>query len=535
MKARVKRFGFIIGAGTLLYRLVSFFVLNEDIFSFWNRGIFIYFALYLVSFFTIKSSVTDDKKSKKLSLIMIIVSVLLLYIDYLSFLGIYSTQNGISVYKSGISPVADALNLIANIVILIQCRLEKYAFGVPDTFDTEKEALSHAFGFINIIAILVMAYILYSEFQKINMPIIRSSIIIERTIAMMEKKYDVNFKANAGSYREADLSRDKESDKELYTAKIFWDYKEVHVYLEVLPNNRIIYIKDDFQSVKYSTELENKLYVNYQHKFEINFRQYIAYNDGVSGYTDYMDFYSSIPEGECVDINCLVYEDRPELDKDKMEAIISELPANLEGNLIIKLDQSRNYDFDDDIIQIIIPYSHNQLHFSEYTFGGNFQSSRPLETILSYSDEYLLVQITTAVIEAEEAGMFPEEVFIDYSNLYVSQPVNEYERYESGSIKKTGECYIVYCGDDIIGTATLSLVGNTYKYVIDERLAEPLTVLNASEICLLIESGHQYIYDGKKFYRVNPGSDMLSVYEFGNGDKYFDELKLTDLNDKYPD
>ena len=481
---------------------------------------------------------------------MIIISAGLLYIDYLIFLGPNPSLNGVHVFKSGISPVSDALNLIANAVILLQCKINTRTIGVPDTYDTVKDAFFSAVGVINIVAGILLALIPYYIFQRMNVPYLRNSEIIQRTMVMMEDRYDEHIGEGTGWYTEAMLVPGDDPVKEDYIVYLYWNNRQVQTYIEVLPNNSIIRIKDNFQAVKYSYYLEYDLYRNYlSHDFEVqcNKWEYDLHEE----YKNYAEFLLSLPEGEAVNIIFSEYENSFYLKKTDIESVITALPENLEGNFVIELDQSHDYNFDDDTITITIPYSHNIIEFPDANAEGNFQSSEAVEPILSYSDEYLLEQIKTAVADADETGLFSDDKFIDYSRISFSLPVNEY-LYKSGSIgffKPYEEFYIVYSGDEMIGTAYLELVGNTYKYVLYTGFGNLIADSGLKEICLIHSAGNMYLYDGNDLvciiengdytdyrddYYDNPDPDL--AVDLTNPDKEIDyaELEFTSVAPCYP-
>ncbi|MCR5210893.1 MAG: hypothetical protein K6C99_11835 [Lachnospiraceae bacterium] len=114
-----KLIGLLIAFAALGYK-VCYTVANYDSIAKWWAGtIFIFFAAYLTSIATAVNSFTRGMITMITSAVMIFISLIMLSLDVLCFLGFAASLEDATLTERGIFPVVNLLNILASIFDLI--------------------------------------------------------------------------------------------------------------------------------------------------------------------------------------------------------------------------------------------------------------------------------------------------------------------------------------------------------------------------------------------------------------------------------
>ena len=120
---RIKFVGLLLALGTIAYKVYIFTSYQRQILAWWGGLIVLYFLMYSTSALTVFAACAKDSTATLMSIIMAVFCALLLAGDFISWLGFMVTLNDMPMSHMGITPICNVVLLVANLSILIECRI----------------------------------------------------------------------------------------------------------------------------------------------------------------------------------------------------------------------------------------------------------------------------------------------------------------------------------------------------------------------------------------------------------------------------
>ena len=114
-----KLIGLFIAIGAFGYKIYYTIVYFNSISDWWGGLIILFFAMYLTNIATVLTSFTRSQLTLILALTVITISMTLICLDGLVFLGFAASLDSTPMIKRGIFPLAHILNSLAGVFDLI--------------------------------------------------------------------------------------------------------------------------------------------------------------------------------------------------------------------------------------------------------------------------------------------------------------------------------------------------------------------------------------------------------------------------------
>ena len=508
-----KQIGFIFGVATLIYKIICFFMYAGSIFEWWGGAVIIYFAFYFTSVLTIRSSLSESDKTKAISTTMIFVSVVLLFIDFLALFGFAMSLNSTPFKEMGIMPFVNLMNLITNAIILAENRASDDAMRIP----SEK----NYFKVIEIICIAVLCgvflYINDGKEHAYHGGDPSTNKVVNGTIKYLERVYgeDINIWSSAGPKGDVFEYDDPERPgRNTYVAYLYWKNVQITAYVEVLSNGKLDIYKENFQSRRYSHDLENWLLNHSGDRFgvDINYERFVEGNltpVTAPKFATFREYFASLPEGETVNIEMSWGDDYlSPVKKDEIIKLANSLPVAIEGSIIVHLTHYINDQDIEEFTSVNIPYAHQSPYFINMEQENESINSHGVITLMSMNPDYLRDEILNSLKDYDFSVYDPELTEIDPSKVVISDYISEYllKGYDSGYFSFVRYFYpIIYDGKLI---AVSRIVDNEYDChyeILRGDIVESLNEYEFDKLAVFYDTDKVYLYDGER---------ILPLYEY---------------------
>ena len=508
-----KQIGFIFGVATLIYKIICFFMYAGSIFEWWGGAVIIYFAFYFTSVLTIRSSLSESDKTKAISTTMIFVSVVLLFIDFLALFGFAMSLNSTPFKEMGIMPFVNLMNLITNAIILAENRASDDAMRIP----SEK----NYFNVIEIICIAVLCgvflYINDGKEHAYHGGDPSTNKVVNGTIKYLESVYgeDINIRSSAGPKGDVFEYDDPERPgRNTYVAYLYWKNVQITSYVEVLSNGKLDIYKENFQSRRYSDDLENWLLNHSGDRFdvEINHERFVAGDltpVTAPKYNSFREYFASIPEDEEVNIEVDWTDDyiRPQI-KQYFINLTAKLPAAIKGNIIVHLNHYINPQDCVEFTYVSIPYAHQSPNFENVEQGDENIKSHGVLTLLSMDPDNLRDEMLSVLEDYDFSVYDPELAEIDPTKVVIPDYVSEYllKGYDSGYFSFVRYYYpVIYDGKLIAISRLVDDEYNCHYEILQGDMVRTLNETDFSKIAVFYDMDKVYLYDGDR---------ILPLYEY---------------------
>ena len=555
-----KQFGFILGVSALVCKAICFLFYPGSIFEWWGRLVILYFASYLTSVLTITSSVSENKKSKILSSILLILSICFLGVDYYICFGYAVSLSNIPLNEIGIMPFVNLMNVISNVVILLEAK----AFNKPISILIAKIKKIHKvlhtsrlFRKVNvfeIICIIIFSLIfLYINNEKLSVNGMNTNEfkVMTASVRYLENTYSEDFRMNSTDGSKGEVCRCVDYIRpgcNTYCVQLFWKNVPVTAYVELKPDGSLDVYKENFQYKKYSFEMNEIC------NFECDF----LFDEFVIGkpvlYSDYKDYLTDISDRTWVDIEIRMPDEIIRSDIKRLEKLVNTFPDSMEGSLIIQFYYTNN----DQIINlssVYIPYAHQRIDFSRMATEKDYIPSHGMVSMLSMNYEYVYDEILDSV---ERVFFNPdyEENTPDISDFIIGKNINEYMiegTKDTVYFTCIGEFYPLLYKNEVVSNYRLhefTLYDWYYQDIIEMPLCDYLTAYSSGPIAVLYDAEYAYIYNGEDIicigrycigdherlldsnYRLVDSDPSTEIVEFDSKIKSieFDDIELTYIN-----
>ncbi len=519
---RKKQIGFILSVAVTIY--FGFKLIGDIVFNLDGGHGFIYICLFVISLFTIISSLSNDNETISNSHTILIILSIVFFLNGFLFLGHAATLNTSPIDKYGIIAYGLILNAIPNIVLLIESK-------------KVHKIINSACEIISIIAVtLFILYIsggykqIYLSFNLVN------TRLVNGVVMYLEKNYheDITVRSYRGHRCEAYKFDDPElPESNTYCVNVYWKKVQITAFVEIRPNGSMHIYKENFQSCKFGYLLKEYLRKYGKGLTGVD----VVYEDFVSepgkDFKDLDEYLAFLPEGKKIDLVITTCDDYIEpYYKDSLREFVNSLPAEIEGNIIFKFTHS--VDGKDVVFsKIIIPYAHHVIYLSRIVPEDDNAISNGAAILLGINPEYHHDEIMHLLYQA----VFEEHSFgdtdMDFLKLEIADPINIYKARNYNNREYLFDFEeimypIIYKGN-LIALAGfvrendlihMELIYDDMIVQLSDHISEPLA------IC--IDAEFAYVFNGQDLIRLPENIQMLQSWSGRSDVSIIDKDPSTD-------